>query len=498
MTWNPDENRSLRTPTALLPYQQAWVADTSPVKVCEKSRRVGLSWAEAAASALEASRAGGQDTYYIGYNQDMAREFIEDVGDWGKHYNLAASQVQSEVIRDEDKDILTYRVRFASGFKVVALSSRPSNLRGKQGRVVIDEAAFHPDLRGLIKAGLALLIWGGSVSIISTHDGDDNPFNELILDIRAKKYDYSLHRITITDALDAGLYERTCLRLGRPYSKDDEAAWLASLEKLYQPNADEELHCIPAGSAGSYFTRVVIESCMGTGIPVLRFECDDQFVTLLDTQIQAAVGDWLDENVAPLLAALPKNQRHFFGEDFGRSGDLSVIAPLTQQQNLSLRCPFLVELRNVPFEAQKQVLFFIGDGLPRFSGGALDSRGNGQYTGEVCMQRWSASRIHQVMLSNSFYLSHMPPFKAAFEDRTITIPQDSDVLDDLRQIKVVKGVPKLADDARSKGQDGKQRHGDAAIALMLAHYAVKNTSYGEVKYESVAPRKLAGLGRGSW
>ena len=33
-----------RTPFALLLYQQRWVADTNPVKLIEKSRRVGLSW----------------------------------------------------------------------------------------------------------------------------------------------------------------------------------------------------------------------------------------------------------------------------------------------------------------------------------------------------------------------------------------------------------------------------------------------------------------------
>ena len=33
---------------------------------------------------------------------------------------------------DERSDILAYRIRFASGHKIVALSSRPSNLRGKE------------------------------------------------------------------------------------------------------------------------------------------------------------------------------------------------------------------------------------------------------------------------------------------------------------------------------------------------------------------------------
>ena len=44
-------------------------------------------------------------------------------------------------------------------------------------------------------------MWGGQVIIISTHDGAENPFNELIQDVRAGNLPYSLHRITLDDAL---------------------------------------------------------------------------------------------------------------------------------------------------------------------------------------------------------------------------------------------------------------------------------------------------------
>ncbi len=122
------------------------------------------------------------DCWYIGYNQAMAQEFVRDVAFWAKHFNVAAELLGEQVLQvlqDEDKDILTYAVKFASGQRVTALSSRPSNLRGKQGVVVIDEAAFHDDLSGLLKAAMALLIWGGKVRIISTHFGVDNKFNEV-------------------------------------------------------------------------------------------------------------------------------------------------------------------------------------------------------------------------------------------------------------------------------------------------------------------------------
>ncbi|EOK7169926.1 hypothetical protein WHA40_RS27875, partial [Escherichia coli] len=113
--------------------------------------------------------------------------------------------------RDKKEEILTYMIRFPnSGFKIQALSSRPSNLRGLQGDVVIDEAAFHESLDELLKAAMALTMWGARVRIISTHNGVDNLFNQYIQEAREGRKDYSVHRITLDDAIADGLYRRIC------------------------------------------------------------------------------------------------------------------------------------------------------------------------------------------------------------------------------------------------------------------------------------------------
>jgi len=181
----------------LLPYQQKWIADQSDVKFYEKSRRVGISWSEAADDTLYASQKGNgekRNVWYIGYTKDMALEFINDCANWARAYNMAAGKIEEYEETDEDdngivqeKKILAYKITFQSGWRITALSSRPTNLRGKQGRVVIDEAAFHDDLPGLLKAAMALLMWGGQVRVISTHFGDSNEFNSVIQDIRAGK-----------------------------------------------------------------------------------------------------------------------------------------------------------------------------------------------------------------------------------------------------------------------------------------------------------------------
>ena len=107
-------------------------------------------------------------------------------------HDRAASDIGEEVLKDEDKDILVYVIQFASGYKIKALSFNPSNLRGMQGNVIIDEAAFQADLAAVLKAALALTMWGNNVRLISTHNGIDNLFNTIITDSRAGKKRYSV------------------------------------------------------------------------------------------------------------------------------------------------------------------------------------------------------------------------------------------------------------------------------------------------------------------
>ena len=140
-----------------LPYQKKWLADKASVKVVEKSRRIGLTWAQAHDDTLLAATSGryGMDVLYISFNQDMTREYIEACADWAKRLQLVAGKVNEDVFKDGDeREIKAFRIDFASGRKILALSNRPSNLRGKQGRVIIDEAAFVEDLPELLKAAL--------------------------------------------------------------------------------------------------------------------------------------------------------------------------------------------------------------------------------------------------------------------------------------------------------------------------------------------------------
>lgn len=491
----PTEPRESRTPMAFLPYQQRWAKDRSPVKVHEKSRRVGLSWAEAGDTALLAASQAGMNAFYIGYMKEMAQEFIKDCADFAKAYSLAAGEISEteEVWFDgeEKKSIFIYTLRFSSGYRIEALSSAPRNLRGKQGRVILDEYAFHTDQKELLKAALALLIWGGEVHVISTHNGVDNAFNALVLDIRAGKKPYSLHRTTFREAVDEGLYERVCLRTGQPASAEGREAWVAAIYTQYGADAEEELDCVPSNSGGAWLSRALIEARMHDA-PVLRWQPPAKDFYLWPEHLRTAeMHDWLERHLLPLLLQLDPDLRSGFGMDFGRNGDLSVLLPFQTTRQLRRRFPFAVELGNCPFDQQRELLFYLGDRLPRFFSGKLDARGNGQYLAEKAVQKWGSGRIEAVMLSLLWYRENTGPFKAGLEDATIELVRDADHLDDLRAFQVVKGIP-LLPDTRSKGQDGQQRHGDAGVAYLLAYAASRAEAIATTEGFASMPRRGRG------
>ncbi len=505
-------NENAAPPPVLLGYQQRWVADQSPLKLAEKSRRIGLTWGEAADDVLIASGSDGSNVFYISATQDMALEYIEACAMWARAFDLAAGQIEEGIFHDDgDKEIKLYKIDFPkSGKRIVALSSRPANLRGKQGVVVIDEAAFAPDLVGLIKAAMAMLMWGDKVRIISTHNGDDNPFNELINEIRAGKRKGTVHRITFSDAVADGLYRRVCLRKGIDWSRCAEEAWVADVRNFYGDDSAEELDAIPARGGGTYLPLALIDARMVSRgvpiVPIVRMRWTVEFGLLPEPIRSAEAAAWCEEHLGPVLAQLDRDRRHGFGFDFARVGDLSILTALEEGRDVVQRPRLVVELGNCPFSQQRQILGYIVSRLPRFFSGALDAGGNGAELAEYAADQWGHSRIEQIKLSDAFYLEQMPKFKAALEDATLDeLPRDDQCRDDLRAIKKINGVPKLGK-AKTQTADARrvQRHGDFAISLFLGHYAMtREREPGRCDGYVPMPRRAAGTdfggeGDGDW
>lgn len=469
-----------RIPYILLPYQQRWHLDRSVVRLCDKGRRVGFTWgAWAAEAALEAARANaGMDQFYMGYNQGMAAEFIGDCASFARMYNLICSQIdvglERVVIDDEKHDIVTYKIKFANGRKIEALSAMPHNWRGRQGHARIDEAGHQTKLGPVVEGALAYRIWGGRISMGGTHRGEDNEFNDYVKRCVAKKLPWSHHRVRFSEAITDGLFERICLVTKRDYSREAERAFIEEVRSQYPSveSADEELECIPKRGSGAYFSRLLLEKCAVEGTIVLRYSKSAEFV--VDPTREAVTQQWIEDVLAPAVRALPTEQRSIMAQDFGRSGDLSVIV-IGQRKPVGT-CwvtPVRVELRNIPFDCQRQITAWLLQNLPLFHHAKFDARGNGQSHAEAALQLVGAQRVECVMLTGKWYDENFPRYHQAYEDGEIETFGDEDWIADHRSVVLVaSGCPRVSD-LRTKGSDGGDRHGDAAVAAVLLWAAAR-------------------------
>ncbi|HGA5439903.1 TPA: hypothetical protein ACISY6_004005 [Salmonella enterica subsp. enterica serovar Eastbourne] len=467
----------------LLGYQAKWFKDESQICIAEKSRRTGLTWAEAARNVITAAKPkkrGGRNVFYVGSKQEMALEYISACALFARAFNqLAQADVYEQTFWDSEKkeEILTYMIRFPnSSFKIQALSSRPSNLRGLQGDVVIDEAAFHESLDELLKAAMALTMWGARVRIISTHNGVDNLFNQYIQEAREGRKDYSVHRITLDDAIADGLYKRICYVTGQVWSSQAEKKWRDDLYKNApsKEDADEEYGCVPKKSGGAYIPHALIELAMVRGIPILTFEAPEDFLSRAAWLRESEINAWCEEHLKPLLSALNERSRYSFGEDFARRGDLTCFTLLEITEDLQKREAFRVELRNMPYQQQRQIMLYILERVTRLIGAAFDATGNGDFLAEAALERFGPEMVDSVQLSAHWYGEWMPKLKAEFEDQNIFVAHHQTTLDDLRHIKVTNGIPQI-DKGRTKDENataaGSRRHGDFAVALCMANRA---------------------------
>ncbi|MFC3442560.1 hypothetical protein ACFOKF_15400 [Sphingobium rhizovicinum] len=473
----------------LMDHQKEWLEDQSDLKLGEKGRRTGITYAEALDDTIIASSsraAGGDNVFYIGDTKDKGREFIGYVAHFAKIVAKELVEVEEFLFEDQlddgtSKFISAYRVKFASGFRVEALSSRPENIRGLQGIVVIDEAAFHKDVRQVLDAVNALLIWGGKIRIISTHNGVLNPFNELIREAKAGKVPYSLHFIPFSKAVENGLYKRVCLTRGKEWTQEAQDKWEALIRGAYgvrTAQMQQELDAIPSDAVGSALTRVMIENASDRSIPVLRWALPDAFKNAPAAERKRIVEEWLRDKLRPHLDKLDPDRRHDFGQDFARSGDGSVIMINELGQDMVRRGKLVIELRNVPFETQRDVVFYIGDALPRFGHAAFDATGNGAYLAEVACQKWGA-RVSEVKLNAGWYGANSLPYVEAFADGSIVVAGDDDIIRDHQALQYVDGIIRVPENFRYKGGDGFDRHGDAGIAGILAWYASRQ---GAIEY----------------
>ena len=423
----------------LLPYQLRWVTDRAGLKVIEKSRRIGISWAEAYDAVVHAGGADGGNVYYQAYNLQMTRGFIEDCADWARKLQSGTGTVGETLVEDGGRSIRAFRIGFPSRREILAMTSAPRAFRSK-GRpgdlAIVDEAAFVDDLGEVLKAALAFRIWGGRAHVISTHNGEANPFAVLCQEIRKGVQPGSLHRVTLRQALEEGFYRCVSAAKGQPWSAEGEAAWEAGLRAELGSHAGEELDCIPAAGAGAWLAWAAIRAC---------------------------------EDPAAGAPAAFAGGAATIGVDVARRRDLWVAAVLEQVGDV-LWLRDLEVRQGIPFSAQRAIVGSLAAQY-RPTRIAVDQTGMGEAVVEQLQDDLGRTVVEGVLMTGPRRLDVASALREAVEDRRLRIPPDADLLRDLHAVRAEAGptgAPRLL--AERSGTDG---HADRFWALALACTAAR-------------------------
>lgn len=502
----------------LMAHQSQWISmqQDLDIAVCEKGRRTGITFAQALTdtiTAASAKDAGGDNIWYMADTREKGLEFIGYVAKFAQIVARGqATMVEQHIFVDQLEDgtsrnIQAFRVRFASGYRVTALSSRPENIHGLQGLVSIDEAALHKNVGHVLESATALLIWGGRIRIWSTHRGKKNPFNQFVQDVRAGRYGKraKVIRIGFDDAVANGLFERVCFMRGTQPTEQGKRDWYESIRAGYGPRKAamrEELDVIPRDGEGSAIPGVWIERAMPEARTILRIVFDDDFPRRPETERETWCATWIATNLMPVLeeAAEGFSGRWAIGMDFARHRHFSVITPAIITQELCRDVPFLIELANAPTRQQEQILWAMLDTLTSWTF-AGDATGPGQtlmeYTGDRYGRAvwdkerdgWTGGPVHEITLSRTWYGEWMGKYISLFEDGFITLPRDASLEDDHRAVEFIDGIPMVPKIERKDLKDAALiRHGDGAVAGALMNFAALNHVGGYVyEYHRVKP-----------
>lgn len=503
----------------LMAHQVEWLRmqQQLDIALCEKGRRTGITFAQGLDDTITAATSkedGGDNIWYLADTKEKGLEYIGYVAKFAQVIARGqVSRIEQHIFLDQNEDgtsrqIQAFRVRFASGFRITALSSRPENIHGLQGRVNIDEAALHKNVTKVLESAIALLIWGGRIRIWSSHRGKKNPFNQLVTDIRAGRYGKRAKaiRITFDDAVANGLYERICAMRGVAATEEGKKDWYTGIRAAYGPRKAamrEELDAIPRDGDGSAIPSVWIERAMPEIRPVPRLVCDDDFPRMPEAERETWCDIWIATKLMPVIEDAKKGftGRWSIGMDFARHRHFSVITPARITQDMRRDVPFVIEMANTPTRQQEQILWKLLDTLKGWTF-AGDASGPGQtlmeYTGDRYGRavldeetgNYKEGPVHEVVLSRKWYGEWMGKYIDLFQDGFITLPRDASLEDDHRAVEYVDGIPMVPRLERADLKDADLvRHGDGAIAGALMNFAaINHIARGKIEFQSTGPR----------
>lgn len=432
------------------PYQTAWITDDSPMKISEKSRRVGITYGTSYRSNQKCLKKPAGFTQWL-TSRDLltAKEFVTDyLAKWAKAANVVATGLDGieATVVDEDHGIKAFVVEYETGNRVVSLSSTPEAFAGKGGDVLIDEADLHKDSGKLIDMAMPCTTWGGQLEIVSAYrvDGSRNtPFAKLVSHAKGENSQgWSLHVVTVDDAIAQGIVEKINEVTGKSYSREE---WRAMLRARCRNEAAwlSQYMCQPQDDGGALLTYDLIGACED---PALNNRID-QF-----------------PDPSTIRGSL------YLGMDIARKRHFSVIW-INEHIGPLYVTRYVKQMHNELFRNQKHELYRCLR-LPHMSGACIDATGIGMNLAEDAELDFGAGLVESVMFTLGSKNQMGVDLKTRFEDRQLLIPENNTIREDLHMTEKV--VSASGNSVRLVATEDDEGHADRFWSLALADRAARS------------------------
>jgi phage FluMu gp28-like protein len=448
---HPGNAKIVPPETLLLPFQKKWVEDKARLKIAEKSRQIGWTWATGFSLVMRQSLKDAKHDAWISSRDDLqARLFLEDCKNFATLLSIGADDLGERVI-DTTKNS-AYVLQFANGKRINSMSSNPDAQAGKRGSRVLDEFALHPDPRKLYSIAYPGITWGGSLEIFSTHRGSANFFNDLIVEIKHKgnPKGFSLHTVTLQTALDQGFLAKLQAKLPPDDSRQamDEADYFNFIRAgcADEESFQEEFCCNPSDDNAAFLSYELIQSC--------EYKPGEAW------ESERRTGD------------SPKGE-FYVGVDVGRDKDLTVIWVVEKLGDMRFTRD-VITLDRKAFDEQEDVLYRILE-KPGVRRCCIDQTGLGRQFAERAIKRFGQYNVEGIHFTGPVKEELAYPVRAAFEDKTVRIPSDKVIRADLRSIRKETTA---SGNIRFTGERTKNGHADRFWALALALHAAKTQGGG--------------------
>lgn len=430
----------------LLAYQRTWIADESRFKIGLMARQTGKSYI----TSLEAVRdcLERKTTWVcLSAGERQALEWMHKAREHAEAFRLAAASdftrqskhvPELEEFRDNSEALLnSAEFKWPHGSRLIAIPANPDTARGYSANVVLDEFSVqeNPDQiwRAIFPSISNPLRGQYKLRVVFTPNGLGNKS----ADLWHKDSNFSKHRVTIHDAVAAGLaVDIEELRAGL----DDPEGWA------------QEYECQFLDAAAVLLSYELIAGCESA-------------------EASAAID--------PEWWQTARQKQVFIGWDYARKWDLSVpwvvekigdvLISRELQEFRGMSTPDQIEAMDSRIRAAKRV--------------CVDYTGAGVGLGDELVKRhreWNPKehkfgKVELVNFTQALKLELFPPLRVAFEKREVRIPSNRAIREDLHAMQRVTTAHGNVTYRAPHTDDG---HADRTVALALALRAAGTGSAG--------------------